>query len=112
MKPTILLLVLIITCLCGCSTTAPRAPAPEKQQPQQAVDNLMVDRVTVSVDAAGNISIENEKLELSELSEKIQTSPVIIRANTATPFKTVQEIMSKLAEEGVTDIIFATFDEK
>ena len=111
---SISLLTLITICIVGCKTTTPSVPEtepeptpPTRQEPKEKT----VSRIVLSVDSGGNISIDNKTIGLDDIPNIVTGSPrVMIRANSATPYNTVEKIMAKLGEVGVTDLIFATYE--
>lgn len=69
-------------------------------------------RVIFFVDAAGKVFSDNKEVDINDLSPKIKGSKVMIRVSSTVPHSTVTEIMTKFADEGVTNISFITSDEE
>lgn len=78
-------------------------------------DDLGV-RETVSITLEGDVFVDLRQVTLAELGQRvregIQSEPgfrVYIRADAGTRHENVREVMQECADNGVFDIIFATF---
>ncbi len=76
-------------------------------------------RLEVSVTSAGDAYVGMIPVDQQELGERIRVmlseqpdSKVFLRADALTPHKYVNEVMQTCAENGMLDVIFATFQNK
>ena len=75
-------------------------------------------RMMLSVDAANQVYVGTRPMTLEELKEEVRIEldmnpdlRVLIRADQRVVYKTCKDIMMVCAEVGVTDLIYATFEE-
>ena len=75
-------------------------------------------RMTVSVDANGQIYVDTTPVSLDEfrdqVAKELDENPdlrVFIRADKRVPFKITKEMMIACGDVGATDLIYATYEE-
>ncbi|WP_309385173.1 ExbD/TolR family protein [Cerasicoccus frondis] len=76
-------------------------------------------RMEVSVTEEGDIFVGMVPVDLRQLGDRVRTGnneiagfKVFLRADERTPHKYVNDVMKACAENGVLDVIFATFEQK
>lgn len=76
-------------------------------------------RMEVSVQANGDVFVGLMPVSMPELGQRINVAnnqipgfKVFVRADSRTPHKYVNEVMQACAQNGVFDVIFATFQDK
>lgn len=86
------------------------------EAPSSVVPKDLSDRLVVSVDRSGQVFWGGEALELDELRERLareqERFPGVklrIRADRATPFTEVKQVMQQAASVGIESYLYAAF---
>ncbi|GHB99244.1 ExbD/TolR family protein [Cerasicoccus arenae] len=76
-------------------------------------------RMEVSINEAGDVYVGMIPVDMSELGDRVRIGnseivgfKVFVRADSRVPHKFVNDVMKTCAENGVLDVIFATFQQK